>query len=105
MEKLQICTNLLQSKDLKDLVPEESSDMYWGFTDGKQILCVGKCCDPNGIPAWSLSALVSLLPKEIRTPALLRITTSNENFFEGCFKMVKYIYFKKKNSEPVVELI
>ena len=105
MEKLQTCTNLLQSKELKDLVPKESSDMYWWYSEGKQYLYVGECSDPNGIPAWSLSALVSLLPKEIRTPALLRITTSNENFFEGCFNMVKYIYSKKKNSEPVVELI
>lgn len=105
MEKLQICTNLLQSKELKGLVPEGSSDMYWGFSGSKQVLCVGEHCDINEIPAWSLSALISLLPEEIKVPALLRIATSNENFFEGCFKMVKYIYSKKKNSEPIAELI
>ena len=60
---MAIATSINQSKKLIELgIDRETADMYYWESEGKEYLYVGKCNDINGIPAWSLSALMELMP-------------------------------------------
>lgn len=66
--KSQIATTADQSaRLLKYGVPAESADMYWdNHTLDEPFLDMGEVTDKRDVPAFSLSALLSLLPKEIK---------------------------------------
>ena len=65
MATVKSFTDLQQSKKLAEILPIESADMrYWEKIDNKFIL-VPKTYEESGfsmVPAWSLSALLSVLP-------------------------------------------
>jgi hypothetical protein len=59
----QVATTIEQSKEILKLgVSADTADMYWWSTNDKDYLYTGKCDDPNGIPAWSVYALMDLFP-------------------------------------------
>ena len=64
--KTKICTDVEQSKKLIELgIDLDTSDMYWDFQiDGYVLISyeLGYYHNDSEIPAWSLSALLNLLP-------------------------------------------
>ena len=80
--KNKICTDILQSKKLVEILPIESADMFWNYNhnthtydDIPKVLVVNNWDDAynKNIPCWSLSALIELLPN--------KIVVNNENYF------------------------
>ena len=65
----KICTTVEQSKKLIELgLDIETSDMYWDFQETGYILIadeLGYYHNDSEIPAWSLTALLNLLPEEL----------------------------------------
>ena len=61
-------TDLEQSKKLADILPLESADMEWINGDGlgEPFPFVGRTNDDEGLPCWSLSALLGVLPQSVR---------------------------------------
>ena len=64
----KICTDIHQSKTLLELgINVNTADMYWSLVNKNHPPIVGKYCAEYGgmqLPAWSLSALLELMPKE-----------------------------------------
>ena len=71
MATIKSYTSLEQSKKLAEILPPESSDMWWrevsyGFYHIEAEITKGWYdIPPKGIPCWSLAALLSVLPNEI----------------------------------------
>ena len=73
----KICTSIEQSKKLIVLgVDINTADMYYDVNSygiqSKPEVAIGKVCNKD-IPAWSLSALIELLPN--------KIVVNNEKYF------------------------
>lgn len=68
--KKQICTTVEQSKKLIELgLDISTSDMYWDLQETGYILIadeLGYYHNDSEVPTWSLTALLNLLPKEIK---------------------------------------
>jgi hypothetical protein len=64
-------TDLGQSKKLAEILPLESADMYWWYSDKRyyiEAMDDGDFNEEEGhIRAWSLAALLAILPNEILT--------------------------------------
>ena len=64
----KICTSIKQSKKLLELgLKPETADMYWDFQISGYILIVdelGYYKNDSEIPAWSLTALLELIPSD-----------------------------------------
>lgn len=87
-------TDIEQSKKLAEILPIESADMWWSrctITDfGDGVLKVSYAVEPcnisqfrnteKDIPCWSLSALLSVIPKHIKDYNVLRIDISDNDF-------------------------
>ena len=62
----KICTSIDQSKKLVELgIDVNTSDMYWSLVNKNHPPIIGKYCAEYGgmqLPAWSLSALLELMP-------------------------------------------
>ena len=64
----KIATDLEQSKKLAEILPIESADMMWTYDftvndiNGLNIISDKLKPEDNDVPAWSLSALLSILP-------------------------------------------
>lgn len=65
-------TNLEQSKKLAEFLPLKSADVHWQYIEEDngqlQWFCFSKDFSINQydkVPAWSLTALLNVLPKEI----------------------------------------
>ena len=59
----KIATSIEQGKALLKLgIDRSSADMYWWYAEGKNYLYVGTPKDDNAVPAWSLSALMGIIP-------------------------------------------
>lgn len=73
-------TDIEQSKTLAKILPIESADMYYWC--GDRISIGGyKAMDKDlDIPAWSLSALLQIIPKDIEGLNRLRIDIDNVDF-------------------------
>lgn len=80
----KICTSIEQSKKLIELgIDINSADMCYLITKNNEpFLMPFKIKDSIDIPAWSLSALIKLMPDEI--------SIDNESY---------YLYFNKKGVE------
>lgn len=69
-------TTLEEAKQLVEAgLPVKTADMYYWLAEGKEYVYTGKCSDSNGIPCWSLGALVQLLPRTIKQEYNLLINT------------------------------
>lgn len=66
--KTNIATDDLQSQRLLRCgVSADTADMYWdNHTIDEPFLVIGEVDDERDTPAWSLSALLGLLPQEIK---------------------------------------
>lgn len=83
--KNKICTDILQSKKLSEILPLESADMHyatWTILNGEFIVSLNQGSTIEDlqedygnqiIPCWSLAALIELLPN--------KIVVNNENYF------------------------
>ena len=65
----KICTSIDQSQKLIELgVDINTADMYWSLTNQNHPPVIGKYCAEYGgmqLPAWSLTALLELMPDVI----------------------------------------
>lgn len=105
MTTIKAYTDLAQSKKLAEILPLESADMYWSFGN---IKFMDDDYDSNvvqHIPAWSLAALLSVLPKGTR---LLKSATDNtyhcdcpegnvasmwfDNPVDACYELILKLY-------------
>jgi len=64
-------TDLEQSRKLSEILPTESADMSYrphreegGISDYQATLCPHRFASWIGVPCWSLSALLDVLPKK-----------------------------------------
>ena len=107
----KICTSIEQSKKLLELgIDVSTADMYYDVNSygiqGKPEVAVGKVWSKD-IPAWSLSALFDILPKQfdeyVKTLYWFngeyhcsyenenwesKYWTSADNLIDACFKMI-----------------
>ena len=76
-----IATTIKQSKHLLELgLDPKTADCNWNTTFGERSLCIGKNKLPHAVPAWSLSALLEVMPKELEV-GLFKTPISGEYFF------------------------
>ncbi len=80
-------TNLEQSKKLAEILPFESADMHWQYIEEDngqlQWFCFPKDFSINQhdtISAWSLAALLNVIPKKIKDFNVLRIDIGESTF-------------------------
>ena len=75
-------TDLEQSKKLAEFLPLESADMYWWSSGKRYYIEAMDDGDFNEeyIRAWSLAALLNLIPKHIKDYNVLRIDISENDF-------------------------
>ena len=85
-------TDLEQSKKLAEILPLESADMYW-WSSGKryyiEAIDDGDFVENRDIRAWSLAALLNLIPKHIKEHSVLRIDM-DENTFAMWYDEIGY---------------
>lgn len=104
MATIKSYTDLSQSKTLSKILPLESADMYWSFTN---IKLMDDDYNPNvvqHIPAWSLAALLKLIPNfnMFKRTIECKIETTNHSIDKACdlvdaaFEMVCWL---KENNE------
>ena len=84
MATIKSFSDLPQSKVLAEILPLESADMYW-WSSGKryyiEAIDDGDFNEEEGhIRAWSLAALLNVIPKHIKDYNVLRIDNSNNDF-------------------------
>lgn len=93
MEKIKAYTDLEQSKKLAEILPIESADMYWWPTSLRyyiEAMDDGDFNEKEGhIRAWSLAALLNLIPKHIKEHSVLRIDI-DENTFAMWYDEIGY---------------
>ncbi|MBR1453048.1 MAG: hypothetical protein IJ593_00155 [Lachnospiraceae bacterium] len=106
MATIKAYTGLSQSKTLSKILPLESADMYW-WSSGKryyiEAMDDGDFNEEEGhVRAWSLAALLDILPKAINnetlfietSPALWHIgyrniyTARADNPVDACFELI-----------------
>ena len=76
-----IATTIEQSKHLLELgLDPKTADCNWNTTFGDLSLCIGQNKLPHAVPAWSLSALLEVMPKELEV-GLFKTPISGEYFF------------------------
>lgn len=85
-------TDLEQSEKLAEILPLESADMYW-WSSGKRYYIESIDDDDydeaKDIRAWSLAALLNLIPKHIKEHNVLR-TDIDENTFAMWYDEIGY---------------
>lgn len=103
-------TTLEEAKQLvKAGLPVETADMHYWLAEGREYVYTGKCSDSNGIPCWSLGALINLLPEilmdDIRCYPVVRkpIYTGQWQvaYVNGLYKTLHY----ETSIEAVMEII
>lgn len=110
---MKIATDLEQSKKLAEFLPNESADMFWLVTrkpklhvrDDEQLSNYDRW---EHYPAWSLSALMSVLPHKItfeNNPYLFEICTdvidSGEKYFDIGYR--GYTWLEYETSKDLVD--
>lgn len=92
-----ICTSIKQSKKLIELgLDANTADMCWGINSSTRsynnipylIPWKDYTCKEYYVPAWSLSALLELMPKYItedNSSHIIRITPTFDNRIEMCY--------------------
>lgn len=112
----KICTNIEQSKRLIELgIDRNTADMYWDYDIQKHEdypMVMDEQFDDTCIPAWSLSVLLTLIPKEQHPELVLNAhykwicdiskpfsfaykPTAGDNPFDVVFEMI--VWLKENN--------
>lgn len=100
----KIATDLKQSKKLAKILPIESTDMYWDYDTMQgfhriELFEEGypKCLDENDVPAWSLTALLNVLPSATldssddhyyRFHCMEKYTEWYDNAIDACYELI-----------------
>ena len=99
-------TDLEQSRKLAKILPVESADMYWSFGN---IKFMDDDYDSNVVQhvlAWSLAALLSVLPKIVNNEPLFIKTSATlwhigyqntytvraSNTIDACYELIVYLH-------------
>ena len=91
----QIATTIEQSKYLLELGLEpKTADCNWNTTFGDWSLCIGKNKLPQAVPAWSLSALLEVMPKNAE---LMKM----ENDAHELYYEIDYMYTGYEDKDAV----
>ena len=89
MATIKSFTDLEQSKKLAEILPLESTDMYWRSLNLNGHISWSshiKRLEPpiydleHYIPCWSLTALLNIIPKRIKEYNVLRIDIAENDF-------------------------
>ena len=86
MATIKSYTDIEQSKKLAEILPLESADMYWWSTSLRyyiEAMDDGDFNEEGDVRAWSLAALLSVLPRETR---LLKSATDDIFYHIDCPK-------------------
>ena len=90
----KIATSIEQSKILKGMLPLESADMGWYYSKdpyaARNQMWLGTKVENADLPAWSLAALLEILPEPILTQFSedkwnVAIFDKDNHFKEECF--------------------
>ena len=81
-------TDFEQSQSLAKILPLESADMSWAsiydedhmMSDHRVSLLPFMLFSGAGVPCWSLSALLAIIPKRIKDYAILRMDMGEKDF-------------------------
>ena len=102
----QICTTIEQSERLLALgLKKDTADMHHWESEGKIYTYVGQMGDPNGIPAWSLHRLVSMLEEDFQSDGRFfclpmfgfdKSDNLYDNIIDGIEWLIKEGYFNKE---------
>jgi hypothetical protein len=102
---MKICTNIEQSKKLAEFLPIESADMCWQkiydenhlLSDYRIELLPFRLYSGLGVPAWSLAALLDVLPSATldsssdhyyRLHCMTKYTEWYDNPVDACYEMI-----------------
>ena len=76
-------TTIEQSRKLAEILPLESADMYWDYDVQKHEdypMVMDEQFDDTCVRAWSLAALLNIIPKHIKEYNTLRIDIGEKDF-------------------------
>ena len=101
----KIATDLEQSKKLAEILPLESADMYWWPTSIRyyiEAMDDGDFNEEEGhIRAWSLSALMAVLPHELifelksyRFKMCTDVYSSGEKYYDVGYQGVSWLEYE-----------
>ena len=112
---MKIATNIQQSKKLAEILPLKSADMYYPyFGDGDygSTPRVGEGIEFSGgkdIPAWSLGALLNLLPEAINEYtkffALLQISKNGICYHHPFGYLIKGFFEEETLIDAAFEMV
>lgn len=111
MAKIKSFTSLEQSKKLAKILPIESADMYYWHGSHRLIRVNDGKCEDIDVHAWSLAALIDILPRfiefkgdkyylrfmkeyieyandEVSITGRCLHTTGNDNLVDACYEMI-----------------
>ena len=105
MSTIKSYTDLSQSKKLAEILPIESSDMYWDLLSKDKyakVNNIGHCLCRTCVYAWSLAALLNVLPEihggkpvialddnYITYPHMNNLYTKAESLVDACMAMIE----------------
>lgn len=113
----KICTDLEQSRKLVELgLDPTTADMYFepsvGFRTEPSEIKVGdiKNAHPRSVPAWSLSALLELMPKiRVAAPIIVKALLEEKYYCHyqgiGTFKEVYTTTFHEEPTDAAFEMV
>ena len=93
-------TDLSQSRKLAEILPLESADMYWDLLSKDKyarVNNIGHCLGRYCVYAWSLSALLNVLPTftidssddhYFRIHCQQKFSEWHDNLIDACYEMV-----------------
>ena len=98
----KIATSIEQSEMLKDILPLESADMGWYYSENpyasRHQMWLGTKVENADLPAWSLAALLDVLPvlstldgsndHHYRLYCRGRFTEWHNNAVDACYEMI-----------------
>ena len=87
MATIKSYTDLEQSKKLAEILPLESADMYYWHGSYRLLRVNDGKCEDIDIPAWSLAALLNILPDELEDSHYLTLDKEGKEyccFYEDC---------------------
>ena len=98
MATIKSHTSLEQSKKLAEILPLESADMYWDLLSKDKyakVNNIGNCLGRTCVYAWSLAALLGLLPKRIEIA---------DNVYELSVYLYGLYYWNVNNGNLLLEV-
>ena len=112
MTTIKSFTDLEQSKKLAEILPLESADMYWWYSGKRyyiEAIDDGDFNEKGDIRAWSLAALLSVLPRiegfkpvldleinYVQYPSNIELSATADNPVDACYEMILKLHELKR---------